>query len=193
MKTEDVVKKKYRLSLLYLLKDLLIAMIVGGIICLIFVCIIVYGVAGSKFVITEFIPDAIECFAAGMFLGLIFRCLTGGEDSGIGEVAGVTLYNTYAGIHNTFLFANAGGDYSFGAAASIIGLFITLLGFVYKVGCTIVVVPISFVYLCIMAVFETIFRGIPEGLGNFLDKLIPIIAKLGGILAVILVIILMNT
>lgn len=178
MDTKNAIKKKYRMSLLYLLKDLLKSMLIGGILLSIFIVLLMIFGPKIPFDIKIYSEYICSSFVLGAGMGIIYKCIAGGD---IGDYAGVTLYNTYAGIHNTLLFSGAG--FSFGAAFAVIGLVLTAIRFVYKLACTIVVFPMSFVYLCIMALIETIFNGIPVSLGNFLDKIIPIAAKICGLVA----------
>ena len=190
MNTEDIIRKKYRLSLLYLLKDLLLSAVIGGVIGVVFFNILFFITNGFAINKELFFETFIYCYAIGAIVGLIRICLK--DDNDFGGNTDIALYNTYAGIHNTFLFANAGDGYSYDATFSLLGLLLSLLGLVYKLGCAIVVVPMSIVYLCIMSIFETIFNGIPVTLGNILDKIIPLISKLCGMVAVIVVLVLMN-
>lgn len=187
MNTEDLSRKKYRLSLLYLVIDLLKSML-GGIIGFSIVMVIFASIISGKLTIFYGGDDIVGLITCGGVIGLLYRCLKGNDE--FDDYAEVDLYNMYAGIHNTFVFADAGSGY--GATLSLIEFFLSLLGLVFKLGSAVVVVPVSLVYLCIMSILETIFNGIPKTLGNILDKLIPLFSIIGGCIAVILVLVLMN-
>lgn len=187
MNTEDLSRKKYRLSLLYLVIDLLKSMLVGAIVFFVFIFILTVGIMRLPFSDYSF-REIFDVIIMGAGIGLLYRCLKGNDE--FDDYAEVDLYNMYAGIHNTFVFADAGSGY--GATLSLIEFFLSLLGLVFKLGSAVVVVPVSLVYLCIMSILETIFNGIPKTLGNILDKLIPLFSIIGGCIAVILVLVLMN-
>lgn len=176
---ESASKKKYRLTLLYLIKDLLKVTIVGGVLCAIFVNVLFFVLARFPFNMREFIGATLSGFVIGACIGIILRCFRGDD---MDDVEGVALYNVYAGIHNTFVFASF--DMGGGAALSIIGTILTILYLIYRLAAVALVFPLTFVYVCIMAILESIFNGIPEFIGNILDKLVPIVAMICGVVAV---------
>lgn len=183
--------KKYRLSLLHMIKEVLKATLIGGILSAVALNIIRYAILKGTFEIKDFFAYTFWFFICGVCIGLM--CVIWGDDGTetTGDT-GVMLYNVFAGVHNTFVFSNAG--MGAGATFSIITVMFTLfygiLRFVYVAVSTTVVFPLSFLYLCIMAIFETIFDGIPETLGNILDKIIPISATVIGFAAMIGVLVL---
>lgn len=182
-------KKKYRQSLLNMLKSMVRAMRVGSIICTVASWAFFYGLHGNPFKLGTFLQLTVSCIIFGGVLGILYRCLKGGEDE-MDNHMGIPLYNMYAGINNTFVFSRA--NCSWGAAFSLLVLFLSFLELIYKFICVATVIPASFVYLCIMAVVEKILDGIPEGLGNVLDKLVPLAAKLCGIIVVFAVLLSMS-
>lgn len=175
---ENSSKKKYRLTFLYLIKDLLKITIIGGVLTAILLNILFFVLAGFKFSMRECIAATLTGLVLGASIGIILRCFKGQEMEDV-ESAGI--YNVYVGIHNAIVFSNFG--MGGGAALSIVGSIATLLYLIYRLAAVALIFPMTFVYVCIMAIFETIFNGIPAFIGNILDKLIPIIAMICGVVA----------
>lgn len=181
---ESTSRKKYRLTLLYLIKDLLKVTIIGGIIAVVFLNVLIFVLGGYEFNMKDGIAVTLTGFVIGAAIGIILRCFKGGE---MDDVEGVALYNVYAGIHNTFVFMNF--NMGAGAALSIVGAILTVFYLIYRLAAVALIFPLTFVYVCIMAILETIFNGIPTIIGNILDKLIPIIAMIGGVVILSIVIV----
>lgn len=177
--------RKYLLSLLYTLKDLLFLILKSGIIGALILNILMYAVFKEPF-------DAIGCLAyiicggsIGIVIGYIIKSVRG-QDEGdtFANATGATMYNMYAGVHNLRVLSGN----TIGSGMSIWGLFFTVVIYAFIVIYSLLLIPVSIVYLIVMSIIETIMHGIPETLGCILDKLVIIVSGIGSIALVILLI-----
>lgn len=177
--------RKYLLSLLYTLKDLLFLILKSGIIGALILNILMYAVFKEPF-------DAIGCFAyiicggsIGIVIGYIIKAVRGqDEGDAFANATGATMYNMYAGIHNLRVLSGS----TIGSGMSILGLFLTVVIYVFIVIHSLLLIPVSIVYFIIMSVIEAVTHGTPETLGCILDKFIIIVSGIGSIALVILLI-----
>ena len=177
--------RKYLLSLLYMLKDLLFLILKSGIIGALILNILIYAVFKEPF-------DAIGCLAyiicgesIGIVIGYIIKAVRGqDEGDAFANATGVTMYNMYAGVHNLRVLSGS----TIGSGMSILGLFLTVVIYAFIVIYSLLLIPVSIVYLIIMSVIEAITHGIPETFGCILDKLIMVVSGIGSIALVILLI-----
>ena len=116
--------RKYLLSLLYTLKDLLFLILKSGFIGALIVNILMYAVFKESF-------DAIGCLAyiicggsIGIVIGYIIKAVRG-QDEGdtFANATGDTMYNMYAGVHNLRVLSGS----TIGSGMSILGLFFTVV------------------------------------------------------------------
>lgn len=194
MEIQDLYRKKYRLSLLNLVKGMLKAAIIGAIVAVVLV-IIIELVFSKEFNISDLAIKLIGNLIEGAIFGILVGCVLGVRNADIEHIEDaddgeVQLYNMYVSIHNGFVFGSIGSGA--GCAVSMFVLAFQLLLLVYQLVSIVAIVPISVVYLCAMALFETIFNGIPVGLGNALDKLPVLLGKFCGILVAALGVILLS-
>ena len=177
--------RKYLLSLLYTLKDLLFLILKSGFIGALIVNILMYAVFKESF-------DAIGCLAyiicggsIGIVIGYIIKAVRG-QDEGdtFANATGDTMYNMYAGVHNLRVLSGS----TIGSGMSILGLFFTVVIYAFILIYSLLLIPMSIVYLVIMSVIEAITHGIPEILGCILDKLVIIVSGIGSITLIIFLI-----
>ena len=95
------------------------------------------------------------------------------------------MYNMYAGVHNLRVLSGN----TIGLSMSILGLFLTIVIYVFIVIYSLLLIPVSIVYLIIMSVIEAITHGIPETHRCILDKLIIVVSGIGSIVLVIFLIV----
>lgn len=184
-KQNNKTSRKYLLSLLYMLKDLLFLILKSGIIGALILNILIYAVFKEPF-------DAIGCLAyiicgesIGIVIGYIIKAVRGqDEGDAFANATGVTMYNMYAGVHNLRVLSGS----TIGSGMSILGLFLTVVIYAFIVIYSLLLMPVSIVYLIIMSVIEAITHGIPETFGCILDKLIMVVSGIGSIALVILLI-----
>ena len=184
-KQNNKTSRKYLLSLLYMLKDLLFLILKSGIIGALILNILIYAVFKEPF-------DAIGCLAyiicgesIGIVIGYIIKAVRGqDEGDAFANATGVTMYNMYAGVHNLRVLSGS----TIGLGMSILGLFLTVVIYAFIVIYSLLLIPVSIVYLIIMSVIEAITHGIPETFGCILDKLIMVVSGIGSIALVILLI-----
>lgn len=184
-KQNNKTSRKYLLSLLYMLKDLLFLILKSGIIGALILNILIYAVFKEPF-------DAIGCLAyiicgksIGIVIGYIIKAVRGqDEGDAFANATGVTMYNMYAGVHNLRVLSGS----TIGSGMSILGLFLTVVIYAFIVIYSLLLIPVSIVYLIIMSVIEAITHGIPETFGCILDKLIMVVSGIGSIALVILLI-----
>lgn len=184
-KQNNKTSRKYLLSLLYMLKDLLFLILKSGIIGALILNILIYAVFKEPF-------DAIGCLAyiicgesIGIVIGYIIKSVRGqDEGDAFANATGVTMYNMYAGVHNLRVLSGS----TIGSGMSILGLFLTVVIYAFIVIYSLLLIPVSIVYLIIMSVIEAITHGIPETFGCILDKLIMVVSGIGSIALVILLI-----
>ena len=184
-KQNNKTSRKYLLSLLYMLKDLLFLILKSGIIGALILNILIYAVFKEPF-------DAIGCLAyiicgesIGIVIGYIIKAVRGqDEGDAFANATGVTMYNMYAGVHNLRVLSGS----TIGSGMSILGLFLTVVIYAFIVIYSLLLIPLSIVYLIIMSVIEAITHGIPETFGCILDKLIMVVSGIGSIALVILLI-----
>ena len=184
-KQNNKTSRKYLLSLLYMLKDLLFLSLKSGIIGALILNILIYAVFKEPF-------DAIGCLAyiicgesIGIVMGYIIKAVRGqDEGDAFANATGVTMYNMYAGVHNLRVLSGS----TIGSGMSILGLFLTVVIYAFIVIYSLLLIPVSIVYLIIMSVIEAITHGIPETFGCILDKLIMVVSGIGSIALVILLI-----
>ena len=184
-KQNNKTSRKYLLSLLYMLKDLLFLILKSGIIGALILNILIYAVFKEPF-------DAIGCLAyiicgesIGIVMGYIIKAVRGqDEGDAFANATGVTMYNMYAGVHNLRVLSGS----TIGSGMSILGLFLTVVIYAFIVIYSLLLIPVSIVYLIIMSVIEAITHGIPETFGCILDKLIMVVSGIGSIALVILLI-----
>lgn len=184
-KQNNKTSRKYLLSLLYMLKDLLFLILKSGIIGALILNILIYAVFKEPF-------DAIGCLAyiicgesMGIVIGYIIKAVRGqDEGDAFANATGVTMYNMYAGVHNLRVLSGS----TIGSGMSILGLFLTVVIYAFIVIYSLLLIPVSIVYLIIMSVIEAITHGIPETFGCILDKLIMVVSGIGSIALVILLI-----
>lgn len=184
-KRNNKTSRKYLLSLLYMLKDLLFLILKSGIIGALILNILIYAVFKEPF-------DAIGCLAyiicgesIGIVIGYIIKAVRGqDEGDAFANATGVTMYNMYAGVHNLRVLSGS----TIGSGMSILGLFLTVVIYAFIVIYSLLLIPVSIVYLIIMSVIEAITHGIPETFGCILDKLIMVVSGIGSIALVILLI-----
>ena len=100
------------------------------------------------------------------------------------NATGATMYNMYAGVHNLRVLSGN----TIGSGMSILGLFLTIVIYTFIVIYSLLLIPVSIVYLIIMSVIETITHGIPETFGCILDKLVIVVSGIGSIALVIFLI-----
>lgn len=172
--------RKYISSLLYTLKDLLLLILKSGIIGALILNILMYAVFKEPF-------DAIGCLAyiicggcIGIVIGYVIKSLHGQGDI-FTNATGTTMYNMYAGVYNLRVLSGS----TIGSGMSIIGLFLTIIVYAFIVIYSLLLIPVSLVYLVIMSIIEAIVHGIPQTLGCILDKLIMIASGIGSIALVI--------
>lgn len=106
------------------------------------------------------------------------------EGDAFANATGVTVYNMYAGVHNLRVLSGS----TIGPGMSILGLFFTVVIYAFIVIYSLLLIPVSIVYLIIMSVIEAITHGIPETLGCILDKLVIVVSGIGSIALVIFLI-----
>ena len=184
-KQNNKTSRKYLLSLLYMLKDLLFLILKSGIIGALILNILIYAVFKEPF-------DAIGCLAyiicgesIGIVIGYIIKAVRGqDEGDAFANATGVTMYNMYAGVLNLRVLSGS----TIGSGMSILGLFLTVVIYAFIVIYSLLLIPVSIVYLIIMSVIEAITHGIPETFGCILDKLIMVVSGIGSIALVILLI-----
>ena len=184
-KQNNKTSRKYLLSLLYMLKDLLFLILKSGIIGALILNILIYAVFKEPF-------DAIGCLAyiicgesIGIVMGYIIKAVRGqDEGDAFANATGVTMYNMYAGVHNLRVLSGS----TIGSGMSILGLFLTVVIYAFIVIYSLLLIPVSIVYLIIMSVIEAITHGIPETFGCILDKLIMVVSGIGSNALVILLI-----
>lgn len=184
-KQNNKTSRKYLLSLLYMLKDLLFLILKSGIIGALILNILIYAVFKEPF-------DAIGCLAyiicgesIGIVIGYIIKAVRGqDEGDAFANATGVTMYNMYAGVHNLRVLSGS----TIGSGMSTLGLFLTVVIYAFIVIYSLLLIPVSIVYLIIMFVIEAITHGIPETFGCILDKLIMVVSGIGSIALVILLI-----
>lgn len=184
-KQNNKTSRKYLLSLLYMLKDLLFLILKSGIIGALILNILIYAVFKEPF-------DAIGCLAyiicgesIGIVIGYIIKAVRGqDEGDAFANATGVTMYNMYAGVHNLRVLSGS----TIGSGMSILGLFLTVVIYAFIVIYSLLLIPVSIVYFIIMSVIEAITHGIPETFGCILDKLIMVVSGIGSIALVILLI-----
>ena len=184
-KQNNKTSRKYLLSLLYMLKDLLFLILKSGIIGALILNILIYAVFKEPF-------DAIGCLAyiicgesIGIVIGYIIKAVRGqDEGDAFANATGVTMYNMYAGVHNLRVLSGS----TIGSGMSILGLFLTVVIYAFIVIYSLLLIPVSIVYPIIMSVIEAITHGIPETFGCILDKLIMVVSGIGSIALVILLI-----
>ena len=184
-KQNNKTSRKYLLSLLYMLKDLLFLILKSGIIGALILNILIYAVFKEPF-------DAIGCLAyiicgesIGIVIGYIIKAVRGqDEGDAFANATGVTMYNMYAGVHNLRVLSGS----TIGSGMSILGLFLTVVIYAFIVIYSLLLIPVSIVYLIIMSVIEAITHGIPETFGCILDKLIMVVSGIGSSALVILLI-----
>ena len=184
-KQNNKTSRKYLLSLLYMLKDLLFLILKSGIIGALILNILIYAVFKEPF-------DAIGCLAyiicgesIGIVIGYIIKAVRGqDEGDAFANATGVTMYNMYAGVHNLRVLSGS----TIGSGMSILGLFLTVVIYAFIVIYSLLLIPVSIVYLILMSVIEAITHGIPETFGCILDKLIMVVSGIGSIALVILLI-----
>ncbi len=184
-KQNNKTSRKYLLSLLYMLKDLLFLILKSGIIGALILNILIYAVFKEPF-------DAIGCLAyiicgesIGIVIGYIIKAVRGqDEGDAFANATGVTMYNMYAGVHNLRVLSGS----TIGSGMSILRLFLTVVIYAFIVIYSLLLIPVSIVYLIIMSVIEAITHGIPETFGCILDKLIMVVSGIGSIALVILLI-----
>ena len=177
-KQNNKTSRKYLLSLLYMLKDLLFLILKSGIIGALILNILIYAVFKEPF-------DAIGCLAyiicgesIGIVIGYIIKAVRGqDEGDAFANATGVTMYNMYAGVHNLRVLSG-----------STIGSGMSIVIYAFIVIYSLLLIPVSIVYLIIMSVIEAITHGIPETFGCILDKLIMVVSGIGSIALVILLI-----
>lgn len=181
-KQSDAQSKKYRLSLLYLLKDLLLLVLKSGIIGALILNVLMYLIFKEPFKPIGCLAYIICGAVLGIIIGYVIKSLIG-NDSGdsFANATGVTIYNMYAGVHNLHVLSGS----TIGSGASILGLVLTVITWAFIVLYSLLLMPVSIVYLCIMSVIEVITHGIPKTLGNILDKLVMIGAGIGSIALII--------
>lgn len=168
-----------------MLKDLLFLILKSGIIGALILNILIYAVFKEPF-------DAIGCLAyiicgesIGIVIGYIIKAVRGqDEGDAFANATGVTMYNMYAGVHNLRVLSGS----TIGSGMSILGLFLTVVIYAFIVIYSLLLIPVSIVYLIIMSVIEAITHGIPETFGCILDKLIMVVSGIGSIALVILLI-----
>ena len=184
-KQNNKTSRKYLLSLLYMLKDLLFLILKSGIIGALILNILIYAVFKEPF-------DAIGCLAyiicgesIGIVIGYIIKAVRGqDEGDAFANATGVTMYNMYAGVHNLRVLSGS----TIGSGMSILGLFLTVVIYAFIVIYSLLLIPVSIVYLIIMSVIEAITHRIRETFGCILDKLIMVVSGIGSIALVILLI-----
>lgn len=155
--------RKYLLSLLYTLKDLLFLILKSGFIGALIVNILMYAVFKEPF-------DTIGCLSyitcgssIGIVIGYIIKAVLGqDEGDAFANATGATMYNMYAGIHNLRVLSSS----TIGSCMSILGLFLTVVIYAFIVIYSMLLIPVSIVYLIIMSVIEAITHGIPETLNT---------------------------
>lgn len=136
--------------------------------------------------------DAIGCLAyiicggsIGIVIGYIIKAVhRQDEGDAFANATGVTMYNMYAGVHNLRVLSGS----TIGSGMSILGLFLTVVIYAFIVIYSLLLIPVSIVYLIIMSVIEAITHGIPETLGCILDKLVIIVSGIGSIALIIFLI-----
>ena len=94
------------------------------------------------------------------------------------------MYNMYAGVHNLRVLSGS----TIGSGMSILGLFFTVVIYAFILIYSLLLIPVSIVYLVIMSVIEATTHGIPETLGCILDKLVIIVSGIGSIALIIFLI-----
>ena len=100
------------------------------------------------------------------------------------NATGATMYNMYAGVHNLRILSGN----TIGSGMSILGLFLTIVIYAFIVIYSLLLIPVSIVYLIIMSVIEAITHGILETFGCILDKLVIVVSGIGSIALVIFLI-----
>lgn len=129
-KQNNKTSRKYLLSLLYMLKDLLFLILKSGIIGALILNILIYAVFKEPF-------DAIGCLAyiicgesIGIVMGYIIKAVRGqDEGDAFANATGVTMYNMYAGVHNLRVLSGS----TIGSGMSILGLFLTVVIYAFIV------------------------------------------------------------
>lgn len=177
--------RRYLLSLLYTLKDLLFLILKSGIIGALILNVLMYAVFKEPF-------DIIGCLAyiicggnIGIVIGYIIKAVrVQDEGDAFANATGATMYNMYAGVHNLRVLSGS----TIGSGISILRLFLTVVIYAFIVIYSMLLIPVSIVYLIIMSVIEAITHGIPETLGCILDKIIIIVSGIGSIALIILLI-----
>ena len=184
-KQNNKTSRKYLLSLLYMLKDLLFLILKSGIIGALILNILIYAVFKEPFDAIGCLADIICGESIGIGIGYIIKAVRGqDEGDAFANATGVTMYNMYAGVHNLRVLSGS----TIGSGMSILGLFLTVVIYAFIVIYSLLLIPVSIVYLIIMSVIEAITHGIPETFGCILDKLIMVVSGIGSIALVILLI-----
>lgn len=142
--------------MLYTLKYLLFLILKSGIIGALIINILMYAIFKEPF-------DAIGCLAyiicggsIGIVIGYIIKAVRGqDEGDAFANATGVTMYNMYAGVHNLRVLSGS----TIGSGMSILGLFLTVVIYAFIVIYSLLLIPVSIVYLIIMSVIEAITHG----------------------------------
>ena len=189
LQIEYYLKHRYRMALWKWVKSMLLTALVVGIIgCAVVVTILILATEetpATVFLTGEGLLNVLIVFGTFAFWGMVISFFIAKDDASEVEVtSGVHMYNTYVLVHNLFVFSsiNFGGGIVLSVAALIIRAFV----FVYKAVTAVALTPISFIYLCIMSIFEAIFGKINVKLGNFLDKFTVFLARIVGIIVAVL-------
>lgn len=170
---------KYRTSLKLLISDILSLSLKAGAIGAVAMTLLYILVNRTSFDFVALLESILGGIILGIFLGFIIKAIT--ESISYNETDTKTdVYNVYAGIHNA-TFASDAAESGFGV---FVVLFV-IVKYIYIVLKSMLLIPVSLVYLCLMALLETIFHGFPKVLGNFLDKLIKFATSIGCIAIVI--------
>lgn len=176
-------KRKYRLSLVYMVKDLLVLILKGGLIGAVISNVIMYGFGKESFEIINFLAYSAVGVIIGIMVAFVLKILVGKDPDVSAENAGVTFYNVYAGIHNARVADNAGD-----AGIAIFVIIFSIIRFLFTFLYSALLIPVSLIYLIAMSIIEMLVNGIPETLGNILDKLVKLASGVGSIALIIFII-----
>lgn len=121
----------------------------------------------------------------GIIIGYIIKAVRGqDEGDAFANATDATMYNMYAGVHNLSVLS----DNTISSGMSILGLFLTIVIYAFIVIYSLLLIPVSIVYLIITSVIEVITHGIPETFGCILNKLVIVVSGIGSIALVIFLI-----
>lgn len=171
--------------MLYTLKDLLFLILKSEIIGALILNILLYAVFKEPFDVIDYLTYIICEGSIGIVIGYIIKAICEqNEGDAFTNATDATMYNMYAGVHNLRVLSGS----TIGSGVSILGLFLTVVIYAVIVIYSLLLIPVSIVYLIIMSVIEAITHGIPETLGCILDKLIIVVSGIRSIALVIFLI-----